>query len=154
MMFKKNRKQSGQALVEFTLMFPIFLAVVLGLATFSILFYSYVTMQLAVREAASAAVHNPKQSVDAIRTVACDSSFSLIKSSLLVQVEPPDTTAVSCSNPNTGTSAPATWVPGGSIAVKLSYSVPMPSATISLPGGALVRFGPIPITAQSRMTIE
>lgn len=148
------QKRKGQSLVEFTLMFPIFLAVVIGLAAFSILFYSYVTMHFAVREATSAAVRNPRQSVDAVRTVACNSAFALTRNTLTVQVEPPDTTAIPCSNPNTGTAAPATWVPGGPIAVRLTYSVPIPSATIPVLGGGNVRFGPIPLTAQSRMTIE
>lgn len=148
------KRETGQATVEFTLMFPIFIGILLGIAVFSILFYSYVTMQLAVREAASAVVHNPKKSVDEIRTIACNSGFALIRSSILVQVEPPDTTAVSCSNPNTGTGAPATWVSGGSVAVTAFYNVPIPTANIPLPGGNAIRFGPIPIKAQSRMTIE
>lgn len=148
------KKETGQATVEFTLIFPVFIGILLGIAVFSILFYSYVTMQLAVREAASAVVHNPKKSVDEIRTIACNSGFALIRSSILVQVEPPDTTAVSCSNPNTGTGAPATWVSGGSVAVTAFYNVPIPTAKIPLPGGNTIRFGPIPIKAQSRMTIE
>ncbi len=148
------QKATGQATVEFTLMFPIFIGILLGMAVFSILFYSYVTMQLAVREATSAIVHNPQKSVDEIRTIACNSGFALIRNSISVQVEPPDTTAISCANPNTGTAAPATWIPGGSVAVSAFYHVPIPTANIPLPGGNAIRFGPIPIKAQSRMTIE
>lgn len=153
-MWQRLRKENGQALVEFTLMFPIFIGIIIALAMFSILFYSYLTMQLAVREATVYAVEHPKDMVDTVRTIACNSSFALNKNDLTIQVEPPDTTAVSCSNPNQGTNAPNTWVSGGTIAVTAVYNVPLPATNIPVPGGGTLRFGPIPITAKSKLTIE
>lgn len=135
-----RKKETGQALVEFVLMFPIFLGVLIGLVAFSMLFYSYITMQLAVREGTSAIVHDPKhQTVANIQTVVRSNSFALDPNQLSILVEPSNIAA---------------WVTGAQVSVVAVYTVPMPAVNIPLIGGGAIRLGPIPITASSVMTIE
>lgn len=147
--------QQGQSTVEFAFMFPLFLGVLIGLASFSLMFYSFVTAEMSVREATSAAVHDPKQTVDAIRVIACNASIDLWQNQLTVLVEPPDTTPVSCSNPNIGTGTTSLWVSGGTVSVSAFYTIPLPRLTIPLNNnGSAVLLAPIQIKAVSIMTIE
>ncbi len=151
-----NRKQQGQSTVEMAFMLPIFLGVLFGLAAFSVLFFSYVTIQLAVREATSAAVHDTHKTVDQIRTIACNGGINLWQSQMTVQVEPGviDGTPVSCSNPNMGGSN-AGWVSGHAVQVNAFYLVPLPTIKIPLNNnGSAVLLAPINIKAVSIMTIE
>lgn len=132
--------ERGQALVEFTLSLPLFLALLLGLLGMSLLFYSYVTVTLAAREGASALVHNPQQTVAQIQTVVRNTSISLDRNALTVSVEPND---------------PSLWVSGEKISVTANYLVPLP--TLQLPdlrGNRILILAPITIRAVSNMTID
>jgi Flp pilus assembly protein TadG len=155
--FKTSNGGSGQSTIEFALIFPVFLAVFIGLVYFSILFYSYVTLQLAVRQGASALVHDPTQSIYSIRSDICNSGFAFIRSQMSVKVEPPDTAGTaptSCDhlNPNEG---PYTGFASGiSVSVTGFYTVPLPNVSFALSGNTIVILAPIPIQAQSVMTIE
>ncbi|MBI5033920.1 MAG: pilus assembly protein [Chloroflexi bacterium] len=142
----KNEK--GQALVEFTLMFPIFLAVMIGLAAISMIFYSYVTTQLAVREGTNAIIRDPAGQtilkdplgqVEAVKKIVRKYAFSFDSSSLNILVEPSD---------------PAQWLQGVQVSVSATYYVPLPTVNMYLPGGANLRLGPVPLKAVSIMTIE
>ena len=145
----RNRKnEKGQALVEFTLMFPIFLAVLIGLAAVSMIFYSYITTQLAVREGTNAIIRDPAGQtilkdpagqVEAVKKIVRAYAFSFDSSSMNILVEP---------------SNPAQWLPGVQVSVSATYSVPFPTVNMYLPGGANLRLGPIPLKAVSIMTIE
>jgi Flp pilus assembly protein TadG len=145
---RKHRNEKGQALVEFTLMFPIFLAVFIGLMAISIVFYSYVTTQLAVREGTNAIVHDPGGTtilkdpagpVAAVQKIVRANSFAFDSSALSILVEPSD---------------PSLWLTGVQVSVSAVYYVPLPTVNMYLPGGANLRLGPIPIKAVSIMTIE
>jgi Flp pilus assembly protein TadG len=132
--------QSGQALVEFTLMFPIFLAVLIGLVGFSLLFYSYATLQLAVREGTSAIVHDPRnQTTTSIQNLVRSRSFALDPSQLSILVEPTDSSQ---------------WISGVQVSVSAVYYVPLPTVSVPMGGRAVFLLGPIPIKAVSIMTIE
>ncbi len=151
------RREQGQSTVEFAMMLPMFLAVLIGLTSISLLFYSYVTAQLAVREATSSIVHDTHQTVYAIRARACNASFSLDPSQLSVQVGPPDAvpTFVSCSSLDPSEGTTEMWVSGVTVHVIIIYNVPLPRVTLPLNNnGTAVLFGPIPIKATSVMTIE
>jgi Flp pilus assembly protein TadG len=161
-MFKRKKTERGQSLVEFAFVFPIFLGVLIGLMVFAILFYSYVTLHLAVREGASAIVHCPSlncdtptlndgstklRNIENICTLVRQKSFSLggtsgtgcsAQGGLTILVEPTNT---------------AQWVTGAQVSVSAVYLVPLPTVTIPLQGSAM-RFGTIQIQAQSVMTIE
>ena len=52
---KKKKKESGQALVEFALVLPIFMLLVMGILDFGFLFYNYISMENAARNAARVA---------------------------------------------------------------------------------------------------
>jgi hypothetical protein len=133
---------------------PMFGSALIGLVSISILFFSYVTAQLAVREATSAAIHDRTLTIDQVRSVACNSGFQLWPSLFLVQVEPPDTSGVSCSNPNIGTGA-QTWPSGAIVSVSSFYTVPLPTIKIPLNNsGSAVLMAPIRIKAVSVMTFE
>ncbi len=135
------RHEKGQSTVEFAFVFPVFLGVLIGLASFALLFYSYLTMQLAVRQGASALVHDPThETVADIQNIVISNSFSLNASSLNVVVAPSDTSQ---------------WVSGAPVSVSASYTVPIPTVSIPMIGsGRVVLLGPIPISAVSVMTIE
>jgi len=142
----------GQTLIEFALVFPIFLGIFIGLMAFAILFYSYVTLNLAVREGASAVVHCPSltceypkllngnsiRSVDDVKTLVREKCFSMNPSGLNVLVEP----------------SQSQWVRGAQVAVTASYNVPMPTVSVPLVSGGAIRLGTIQIQAQSVMTVE
>ncbi|MBM3127062.1 MAG: pilus assembly protein [Chloroflexi bacterium] len=157
---KFRKRESGQSLIEFAFVFPIFLGVLIGLMLFAILFYSYVTLHLAVREGASAVVHCPSLNCDTPRlnngnkltsiadicTLVRQKTFTLWGSTgtgcaavggMTVLVEPPT----------------AQWVTGAQVSVSAAYFVPLPTVTIPVQGSA-IRFGTIQIQAQSVMTIE
>jgi Flp pilus assembly protein TadG len=137
--FQHRKRERGQALVEFAFVFPIFLGVLIGLMSFAILFYSYVTIQLAVREGTSAIVHDPKhQTVANIQSLVSSQSFSLNTSQLTVLVSPPA----------------AQWVSGAQVSVSAAYYVPLPTVNVPVLGNGTIRFGTIQISAQSVMTIE
>jgi hypothetical protein len=154
--FVPDRKEKGQALVEFSLIFPVFLGIIVGIMAFAMLFYSYVTMQLAVREGARALVGDPKtQTVQTITDLVKLKSFSLNPSALTVVVQPPKcggAYGTPCSSCPANSSCD--WFRDLTVSVSATYYVPLPSVTIPVPGGSDIRFGPIPITAISNMTIE
>jgi hypothetical protein len=138
------------------------LGVLIGLFVFAILFYSYVTLHLAVREGANAIVHCPSLNCDTPRlndgttklttiehvcTLVRQKTFTLWGSTgtgcaaaggMTILVEPTST---------------AQWVTGAQVSVSAVYRVPLPTVTIPLQGSAM-RFGTIQIQAQSVMTIE
>jgi Flp pilus assembly protein TadG len=156
--FTLFRKQSGQSATEFAFMFPMFLATFIGLMSVAFLFYSYLTAQLAVREGASALVHDPTQTIYAIRSIVCNDTFSLDRSQVAVNVSPPDsagTAAASCSSLNSSEGAYLYWDSGVPLNVTAFYTVPLP--TVSLPtmssGRNSVLLGPIQIKAMSNVTI-
>jgi Flp pilus assembly protein TadG len=130
----------GQAMVEFALTIPLFLAILFGFIIFAMLFYSYLTVSLASREGAGLLVRDPKTTVNDIQNRVRSTSISLDPSSLTIRVEPSNT---------------AHWLPGVKINVTASYTVPVPIISIpNLRGPATRVFGPIPVTSTSVMTIE
>jgi Flp pilus assembly protein TadG len=133
-------------------MFPIFLGVLIGLMAFAILFYSYVTLNLAVREGAGVIVRcpslncdtprlnngNPIRTIDDVRTYIREKSFALNIGQLNILIEP---------------SSQSQWVVGVQVSVSASYNVPLPQVSIPMQNSTL-RLGTIQIYAQSVMTIE
>lgn len=134
--------ERGQSLIEFTFSFPLLLALLIGLAGMSWLFYSYVTVTLAAREGASAIVHDPYITVDQVRGIVRGKSISLIQANL------PDSNII--VEPN-----PSQWVSGARVSVTVKYLVPLPSLSIpDLKGNRILILGPIEVRATSNMTID
>jgi hypothetical protein len=147
MIFRRSvsRKDSGQALVEFAFVFPILIGVLIGVIYVSIIFFSYLTVQLAVREGASAIVHNPTYWSQT--SLSCDIDcyirsrcFTLETdaSRFLITVTPPKDQ----------------WAMNIPVYVQAVYYIPLPQITIPFPGGGQLRLGEIPIKASSQMTID
>jgi Flp pilus assembly protein TadG len=126
---RELRRQQGQSIVEFALTMPILLLVLFSTAGFAYLFYAYVTMQMAVREATSSIVHNPHQTVAAVQTTLRNSMVTLDPSAVEIDVQP---------------STPSTWVSGVQVSVSGIFSVSIP----------IRELGTIQFKAQSVMTVE
>jgi Flp pilus assembly protein TadG len=160
----RGHKQKGQASVEFAFIFPIFLGVFIGLVFFSLLFYSYVTLQLAVRQGASLLVHNPQDTIYTIRRTVCTSGFAFAPAQMTVYVEPPDTyptcsasSGCSCATLNPSDAANGVysgWESGVSFAVTGYYTVPLPNVSIPTTSGSVEILGPIQISAKSVVTFD
>lgn len=116
-------------MVEFAMTLPALLTVLFGMAAFAVLFYSYVTMQLAVREGTNSIVHNTHQTVSQIQDTVRSRMVTLDRNQVNVIVEPSD---------------PNTWIQGVQVSVSGVF-------TLSLPVDAL---GTIQFRAVSVMTIE
>jgi Flp pilus assembly protein TadG len=123
-----RRGQDGQALVEFALVLPFLLMILIGIIQFGVLFNQYLTLTDAVRAGArQAAVSrtdvNPEAKAEArVR----QSARSLDQSILDVEVTPYD--------PLTGTS---TWLQGGDVTVKATYPFNINILGISVYSGDL-----------------
>lgn len=157
--FLRPRKldHQGQAIVEFALILPLFLAILFGLAFSAMIFYSYVTLTMASREGARAVVGNPKITMYNARLTACNTAFALVRSSVTVKIEPPDTfstTPASCASLNTAEGAYNGYVADMRVAVTTFYTIPIPSITIPGVGNSTVLFGPLTIQSVSVMTID
>lgn len=124
-----HQQPRGQATIEFALVIPILLAILYFVTAFSVVFYAYVTMQMAVREGTNAVVHNPRQTVSQIQNTVRSYVVTLDQGQLNVIVEPAD---------------PSLWLPGVQVSVSGIY-------TVNLPIQAL---GPIQFKTTSVMTIE
>jgi len=125
----RTRQPKGQALVEFALTLPVLLLVLFAVTSFALLFYSYVTMQMAVREGTNAIVHNTHQTVSQVQDTVKSYMVTLDQSQVSVGVEPND---------------PSLWLPGVQVSVSGVY-------TVSLPVQVL---GTIQFRTVSVMTIE
>jgi hypothetical protein len=153
----------GQSTVEFGLIFPVFLAAFLGLVMFSVIFFSFVTLQLAVREGASYLAHNPDATIYSVRQAVCGAGFAFSPATMYVRVEPPDSASYSgdeCSAlPGISQTAPneiaySGWQSGISFSVTGIYTVGLPTIKIPISGSSIVVLGPIKLTATSVMTFD
>ncbi len=107
-----TRDERGQAIIEFALVLPIFLLLVIGIIQFGIAYNNYITLTDAVRvgareAAVSRTLPNPEQiTTDRVHQAA----IRLHKPDLTVTVVPHD--------PDTNQQA---WVQGGDVTVKGTY---------------------------------
>jgi Flp pilus assembly protein TadG len=107
-----RRRQEGQAMVEFALVLPLLLVIVLGIIHFGVVMNNYVTLTDAVRAGArqaavSRTLPNPTQATeDRVK----QSAAGLDSSKLEITVTP--------YNPSDGTN---TWVQGGDVTVEAKY---------------------------------
>lgn len=86
---KKSAKlETGQSLVEFAIMLPILLLVVMGIIEFGFIMNSYLTLQNAAREGARAGALGSSNS--AVESIIKTGSTGLIQDSITVTVIPED----------------------------------------------------------------
>jgi Flp pilus assembly protein TadG len=109
---KIGRAQEGQAMVEFALVLPVLLLLIMGIIQFGILFNNYVTLTDAVRAGArqAAVSRGLTDPVAATESRVKKSAAGLKASDLAITVTPLD--------PNDGS---ANWVQGGDVTVKATY---------------------------------
>jgi Flp pilus assembly protein TadG len=134
----KRERARGQSLVEFALVFPLLILMLLGLFDFGRAIYAYNTVSNAAREAARVAIVNPD--VPAIRAEAVSQAIALGVDPASVTVDfheagDPDTT---CDPPEFGCVAVVT--------------VPYEWAAITPVIGDII--GPIEISSTSSVPIE
>jgi Flp pilus assembly protein TadG len=106
------RSEKGQAMVEFALVLPLLLLLVMGIIQFGILFNNYVTLTDGVRAGArqAAVSRTLPDPVGAATNRVKTSAAGLDESKLEITVTPYD--------PNDGS---ANWVQGGDVTVEAKY---------------------------------
>jgi TadE-like protein len=107
-----HRAEEGQAMVEFALVLPILLMIVMGIIQFGILFNNYVTLTDAVRAGArqAAVSRDLPDPVAAASDRVKQSGAGLDETKLEITVTPYD--------PEDGS---ASWVQGGDVTVEAKY---------------------------------
>jgi hypothetical protein len=127
-------------MVEFALILPFLLVIIIGIMGFTLLFFSYVTMQNAVREGTSAIVHKTQQiTVAEVRQIVISATVTLDRDSMHIDISPND---------------PSAWNSGVRVSVSGYYTVPLPTITIPTLNGSIEVIRPFQIHADSIMTIE
>lgn len=112
MMRRTARNQEGQALVEFALVLPLLLVLIMGIIQFGFLFNNYITLTDAVRvgarqAAVSRTLPDPEGTT---KNRVLRAANNLDTRDLVITVEPYD--------PNDGS---ATWAQGGDVTVRATY---------------------------------
>ena len=112
---RRARREDGQAYVEFALVLPILLLVVLGIVQFGTAFKDYIALTDAVRVGArqasvSRSIADPNQRVPLVVQKMKDAAGTLDTSKLVITVTPYD--------PVTNTES---WAASGDVTVRASY---------------------------------
>ena len=110
---KNLKNQSGQALVEFTIVLPILMLLIMGIFQFGMMLNAYITIGNAAREGARAGIIG---STDAeIRNLIISTSPSLEPENLTVSITPSETNRIS----------------GGTLVVNVTYNYKLTVPIIS-----------------------
>jgi len=128
---RKLGNQRGQALVEFTIILPLLLLIVMGIIQFGMIFNSYLSLQNASREGARAGIVG--SSSTEIRDTIIAVSPNLDASNLTVTVTPSDAYRQS----------------GDTLTVKLTYTY-----NLTIPIIKNILGGSITLNTQTSMRIE
>lgn len=128
---KRLRNQKGQALVEFAVVLPVLLLLVMGIAQFGMLLSSYLTLENAAREAARAGIIGSTDTE--IEEVITTSSPNLEKEKLTIDITPSEGSRTS----------------GESLTVNLTYKYDLTVPVISSLFGNVVE-----LNAETSMRIE
>jgi Flp pilus assembly protein TadG len=135
-----ERRQRGQALVEFTIILPVFFLLVAGMFDFGLGIYSDLTLVNAAREGARLGVIDPGNTSaieDRVRAMAGNLDSSRLKVSVSCE-RPSGSSFTSCANPQ--------WLPGDATNVRVDYKYSMFFPFL---------FGTeIPLSSESKMRIE
>lgn len=134
---RQRRDAEGQALLEFALSVPLILLVLIGIAGFAMLFYSWLTIYHASNRGASYAVlHNTASEADIEEEVRLQ-MYSLYTGE--------DNTTIAIQKFTDSNSNPY------SITVAIDYTVPLPQFNVPLilTNDSVKLFGPFDINAES-----
>jgi Flp pilus assembly protein TadG len=134
-----SEQAPGQTMVEFALILPFLLILIIGIMGFTLLFFSYVTMQNAVREGTTHIVHNTRNTTIAqVKQLVISYTVALDRSAMRVDVSPSE----------------SAWVSGARVSVSAYYTVPLPTISIPTLSGRIDVISPFQVHADSVMTIE
>ena len=123
---RSRRRGRGQSLVEFAVVFPVFMLVLSGILDFGFMLYSRMTVISATREGARSAITQaadvtkiPVRVRDAVWSAVGGTGLTLAN----LQPDPPVITCVRTSGTcNFSTKTPPSAVPGDSVNVTVTYS--------------------------------
>ena len=137
---ESHHRQRGQALVEFSIILPVFFLLVAGMFDFGLGIYSDLTLVNAAREGARLGVIDPGNTTaieDRVRAMAGNLDDAKLNVTITCE-RPSGSTFVSCSNPK--------WQPGDATNVTVDYQYSMFFPLL---------FGTeIPLSSESKMRIE
>lgn len=137
---KRAKEERGQSLVEFALILPILVLFILGIIDFGFIFFNYLTVEEASRDAVRYAVLPNSSYNGVLTTVSTDTSKKAVSCDNTTCPAPTSSTAVvtvSWTDPSTGTqtvtpaaasgdtSHPADWTSPNLITVKVQEIVPV-----------------------------
>jgi len=150
----------GQAMVEFALMLPIFIIVVIGLFGMAMVFFSFVGSSSAAREGARYLAGDPQAANSAVQTHICTVNPILMSTANCLTRSQVVSNKSSCANGTTYDMCiaiePATArIQGTLLAVTVRYRAPVPTLSVSLLNGPeMVFLAPIWVEATSVMRVE
>jgi Flp pilus assembly protein TadG len=151
-MLPQFTRQDGVVAVEFVILFPLFLMILVGLMEFGHLFYVRHTLTNASREGARAgAVFFPGLAADRI-SLAQAAASQTVQDYLFPSGQPPRLPGVTVTPPTTqilGSGASAAGEPGSTITVTLTAT----NAALVL-GEIIDRFKNLSVSAQTTMKLE
>lgn len=159
-MCPKPTRAVGQSMVEFALMLPIFILVIIGFLGMAMVFFSYIGASSAAREGARLLAGDPQAVNSAVQTHICTANPILMPAATCLTRSQVVSTKSSCANgatydmciviePETGR------IQGTLLAVTVRYRTPVPTLSVSLLNGPEFTFlAPIWVEATSAMRVE
>lgn len=132
---KTQRRERGAAAVEFALVLPVLLVLVLGIVEFGRAYNVQTTLSLAAREGVRTMALSNDQTAARTTAKAAASNLTLADSQIVISLKAGTTTATSCTVDATATTPNAT--------VTISYPMPFITnffgASVTLTGKAVMR---------------
>ncbi len=158
----KNRtvNQPGQAMVEFALMIPIFILVIVGFFGMAVVFFSYIGASAAAHEGARWLVGHPQIPDSDVQTQICTVSPILLSTANCIARSEIKGNKNDCSTANPSIDMciviePATRVQNTLVTVTVRYHTPVPTLSVSFldqPGFTFL--APIWVESASTMRVE
>ena len=159
-MCPKLTRSAGQSMVEFALMLPIFILIVIGFLGMAMVFFSYVGASSAAREGARFLAGDPQVTNSAVQTHICTVNPILMSTANCSARSQVVSTKTSCANGSTYDMCiviePETGrIQGTLLAVTVRYSAHVPTLSVSLLNGPeFIFLAPIWVESTSVMRVE
>lgn len=141
--------ETGQQMVEFALTFTIFCALLMALALFGVVFFSYASLTHAAREGSRHLMAHPLLPADPVAFETADEEAIYVVTSSLPLLNWRDMTIQIMPDPEFR-------VPGGYVAVQIEYTMQLLDMNIPLVGGSssIHLLGPVTLRTMSRRSLD
>ncbi len=141
--------ETGQQMVEFALTFTIFCALLMALALFGVVFFSYASLTNAAREGSRHLMAHPLLPADPVTFETADEEAIYVVTSSLPLLDWHNMTIQIMPEP-------ALRVPGGYVAVQIQYTLQLLDINIPLLGGdsSIHLLGPVTLRTLSRRSLD